>query len=64
MPHGEGTYTRANGEVYTGQFENGQRTGEGKIEYVNGDIYEGEVQSGLPYGKGANCRHRFDGGDA
>ena len=41
VPHGEGRAEYANGDVYEGAWNRGQREGQGKLTCKNGDIYEG-----------------------
>lgn len=50
--NGKGTYQFENGNLYTGNFQNGNPDGFGKIIYSVGDIYEGEIQKGNLHGKG------------
>jgi len=45
-------YIYENGDVYIGQWKNGNRNGEGKMNYRNGDIYEGQWKNGNIQGKG------------
>ena len=40
------------GEVFTGEFVNGERQGLGEIEYDNGDFYEGIFEGGVRQGPG------------
>jgi hypothetical protein len=41
MIHGEGTYYYVNGDIYTGQFYCGLKSGKGVYKYFTGDVYEG-----------------------
>ena len=50
--HGIGTYTFSNGDVYTGEYRNGHRTGHGTYKYANGNTYEGDVLDGVINGNG------------
>lgn len=50
--NGRGTYVFSNGNIYTGNFQNGWPNGLGKISYVEGDVYEGEMERGHLHGKG------------
>lgn len=50
--NGKGTYLFANGDLYTGDFQNGFPNGFGKIAYADGDNYEGEIEKGHLHGKG------------
>lgn len=52
--------TYKNGDVYTGDVNNGKREGEGKYEFENGDAYEGGFEDGEINGKGT---YTFDNGD-
>ena len=45
-PHGEGTYTYANGVVYKGSFDKGNFHGKGILTYINGDRLEGQWENG------------------
>jgi len=51
-PHGNGTYKWANGDVYTGDWDHGQRIGKGKYVWQNGDICEGDFINGILDGEG------------
>lgn len=50
--NGQGTFTWATGNKYTGKWKMDQRDGFGKLEYSNGDVYEGEFKEGKKHGKG------------
>jgi hypothetical protein len=50
--NGTGTFLFANGNQYTGGFQNGSPNGFGKIAFADGDSYEGEMQGGYMHGKG------------
>ena len=39
---GKGEFIHANGDIYEGNFENGQRHGIGKLTSSDGKIYQGE----------------------
>ena len=53
VPHGEGTCTWNNGDVYTGSWENGYRSGYGEHYYAyTGDRYVGEFLNGKRHGEG------------
>mmetsp|Transcript_17541 Transcript_17541/g.66754 ORF Transcript_17541/g.66754 Transcript_17541/m.66754 type:complete len:1361 (-) Transcript_17541:88-4170(-) len=41
IPHGRGTVKYTNGDVYTGEFTDGCRSGEGICIYASGDIFKG-----------------------
>lgn len=42
-PHGgSGTFTYADGRVYTGEFARGERDGKGRLTLPNGDVYDGQ----------------------
>jgi len=49
---GQGTYTFADGSVYTGAWANGKRNGQGIMTYPDGVKYEGEFSDGLFSGQG------------
>lgn len=49
---GQGTANYINGDVYTGTFVQGRRTGKGKYAFVNGDAYEGHYQENRKHGLG------------
>lgn len=51
-PHGWGTYTWPNDDIYIGEFVNGLRSGHGQQSFGNGDSYAGEWRDGLIHGKG------------
>ena len=47
--HGEGTYTRANGNKYVGQFKDGQKHGLGKFTFASGRVHhDGEWVNDQP----------------
>jgi hypothetical protein len=48
----EGTYTYADGKVFTGHWEFLERNGRGTLKYTDGRVYDGEFKSGLRHGKG------------
>ncbi len=48
----EGTYTYADGKVFTGHWEFLERNGRGTLKYTDGRVYEGDFKSGLRHGKG------------
>ena len=39
---GKGVHLAQNGDRYSGNFQNGQKSGYGVMEYVNKDKYEGD----------------------
>lgn len=45
FPHGQGTYTWANGDYYEGEFVKGAKEGEGKMVYAS--VRADSVQAGL-----------------
>ena len=47
MRSGNGTYTFASGEVYTGEFKNNTMWGRGTLTYPDGRTYEGYFEDGL-----------------
>ena len=42
----------ANGDVYTGEYKEGQEDGEGTIVFANGDKYTGNYKDGKRHGSG------------
>ena len=46
-----GTYTWANGDVYTGAWVDGARTGEGTFTWSDGDVYTGAFVDGAITGR-------------
>ena len=50
--HGQGTYSFFNGDLYSGSFINGMRSGYGTFIYKNGDKYEGRFLFDKKNGKG------------
>ena len=49
---GNGKFTYAKGEVYEGDFKDGERNGKGKFTYGRGAVYEGEFKDGERNGNG------------
>ena len=49
--NGKGTF-KFNGDIYVGEFKNGNFYGNGIYKYKNGDIYEGEYKDNKRNGKG------------
>jgi len=49
---GKGKETLSNGDVYEGDFVNGNRHGKGKITSADGSVYEGDFFDGIFHGKG------------
>ena len=52
IPHGQGSLTYKNGEVYEGYWFNGKRHGRGIMRYKNGEVYEGQWDFDRIDGKG------------
>ena len=52
VPHGLGTKTFCNGDVYYGNFKYGCFSGWGHYKALNGDYYEGNYRNGIPNGVG------------
>lgn len=58
VPYGEGTMiypphaNSVNGDVYEGNWENGQRSGRGTMTYANGEVWVGIWQNGRKIGRG------------
>ena len=50
--HGPGVFTSHNGDVYTGQFQNGLQCGRGKMEFWNKCTYDGEWKDSKMHGTG------------
>ncbi|MXY58767.1 MAG: hypothetical protein F4029_19000 [Gammaproteobacteria bacterium] len=50
--HGRGTHTAPDGEVYTGDFVDGERHGQGVLKFPNGDVYSGDFRVGAMTGRG------------
>jgi hypothetical protein len=50
----------SDGNIYEGEFKDGNRNGKGKMIFSNGDIYEGEFKDGIENGKGKKI---FSNGD-
>ena len=46
MPHGQGTYTYADGSTYVGKFRDGKFHGQGTFTHADGDKYLGEFKDG------------------
>lgn len=52
LPHGKGTYTKADGTLFEGEFYDGYCTGNATVTYTNGDVYIGEVDHEIRNGFG------------
>ena len=53
-PHGQGTHTFSNGNIYEGEFKSGIRHGKGKFTTIEKDMYsihEGEWKDDRMHGK-------------
>ena len=50
--NGPGRKTLLNGDVYTGNFENGLFSGFGKMELSNGDVFSGVFKDNFKNGEG------------
>ena len=50
--NGYGTYTYKDGNIYTGEFKNGEPNGQGTFTSVDGDISVGEFNDGELHGQG------------
>ena len=57
---GQGTYTLANGDTYTGAWQGGGRNGQGTTTYPNGDTYTGNWRDDKRNGQGT---YTFANGD-
>lgn len=51
--NGNGTYKLPNGDMYTGNWVNGNREGYGRYDWANGSYYVGEFKNNMLNGKGA-----------
>ena len=63
IPHGHGTMTWTDGQIYEGHWKDGQMDGQGKITYVRKesnesglDYYYGEFKDGKKAGTGTGVR--------
>ena len=52
MQEGRGIYKFRNGDIYEGDYKNGERTGEGVFTFANGDVYKGSFLKGEQSGQG------------
>lgn len=52
-PHGHGRLVHPNGDIHTGDFENGKCCGRGKVSYSNGSVYIGDMKDDLRDGEGS-----------
>ena len=52
QPHGQGTYTLADGSEYQGEWKDGKRHGQGTYTFANGSKYQGEFKDGDFNGEG------------
>lgn len=52
MRDGNGTDFFANGDVYTGEYKNGNPEGVGMYKWANENTYKGEFKNGMKHGKG------------
>ena len=52
IPHGKGRYEARGGEVYEGEFRNGEMVGQGSFSRPDGTRYSGEFARWKPHGKG------------
>lgn len=51
-PMGKGKLEMKNGNVYEGNFFDGEMTGYGVFRFASGKVYEGEILKGIMHGKG------------
>ncbi|KAH0263243.1 hypothetical protein KCU91_g12856, partial [Aureobasidium melanogenum] len=56
--HGAGRLISLNGDDYTGNFSDSQRSGYGKMLYANRDTYDGNWKDGKHDGHGVYTQHR------
>ncbi len=52
LPHGEGVFKTADGNVYDGTFLNGECTGKAHVTYNTNDVYDGDMVKGKREGRG------------
>lgn len=50
--HGKGVFKFASGDVYDGEWKDGQMDGQGMYKYSDGDVYEGNYKNGQYDGYG------------
>jgi hypothetical protein len=50
--HGGGEFRWSNGDVYSGRYLNGKRSGFGRMTFANGNSYTGTWKNGLYHGQG------------
>ncbi|EKX34545.1 hypothetical protein GUITHDRAFT_80450 [Guillardia theta CCMP2712] len=50
LPHGKGTYKFANGNLYKGEFENGQFHGKGEMHYPGYGKFVSQYENGRAIG--------------
>jgi len=50
--NGSGTLKYANGDVYTGYFNDGEPDSTGSFTFANGNAFSGELKNGEPHGRG------------
>jgi hypothetical protein len=56
--HGRGTLTKANGDIYIGEFENGLFNGEGEYRWAGSQLkYKGQYRNGQMHGCGVLHNH-------
>jgi len=51
--HGQGSWTRGNGDQYDGNWQSDKIHGQGKYVFGSGACYEGQLQSGKFHGQGS-----------
>ena len=52
VPHGKGIWRSTAGDIYEGDWLNGEMHGQGSYVSAKGDFYNGEWKEGLKHGKG------------
>ena len=52
MPHGTGKLEFDNGDVYDGEWKDGNRHRKGIYRFADGELYSGELVDGNPHGRG------------
>jgi len=66
--HGQGTFTSADGEKYSGELKDGKKYGQGKFTYTDGGWYdgswkEGQSWTGITYDKDGNISYEKVNGE-
>ena len=56
VPHGQGTFTYANGDKYVGEWRDAKYNGQGTLTYANGEKLVGEWRDSLVNGQATFTR--------